>query len=400
VGETPSTSDLQNAISSQESGGSYTAVNSQSGALGKYQIMPQDWFGLIGLNPNSKEDIQEFLNNPTQQDQLYSQIMDTLGAQYGGNTDKILAAYYGGDAAAQIVGTPAADQPQPGGMPSINQYVQQVESKLNTGGSIQSFVDNINNGIMTISQVPTQYRKKVSDALAAQGGQLSSAQQQSVQGMLNIYQTTGQIPPMGMGSPLMRMEFYQTVGSGGQSLVSGAAANKATIAGATSALKTQQTQYAANQTSLGTLDQQLQLLQTYSNKVDRSGSPILNKYELWLKGQVQGDADTQALQNIVLTASTEFAKILSGASASISGVTVSTAQDAQNLLNANMTPEQINQIISVMKTEGQYRLDNQKNSINQIQSDIKNIGQTPSPTTGGSVTSGTTPSGVSYTVSQ
>lgn len=123
--------DIQTAIASQESGGDYTAVNKDSGALGKYQIMPEYWFASINLDPNSEEDKQKFLSSPELQDKAYSNVINSLQKQYAGDQDKVIAAYYGGDAAAQIVGTPAADKKQGGGKyPSINEYVQQVKDRM------------------------------------------------------------------------------------------------------------------------------------------------------------------------------------------------------------------------------------------------------------------------------
>lgn len=195
-----------------------------------------------------------------------------------------------------------------------------------------------------------------------------------LKGLLNIYKTTGVIPPMGLSGKGMREQFYAAVGAGGQDIVSIAALNKARISGLNKALGTQENQYAATNTSLGTLDKQLNLVEEYSKKVDRTGTPIANKYLLWLKGDVQGDADTKAFENIVTTASNEFAKILSGSSASIAGVTVSSAAEAKNLLNASQTPEQLAEVIKVMRQEGQYRLDSQKESIQTIKDDFKGEG--------------------------
>jgi len=128
MGSTSSGS-LTDAISAQESGGDYSASNPDSGALGKYQIMPKFWFKSIGLDPNSDEDKNTFLNTPALQDQLHTNIINSLSAQYNGDKDKIIAAYYGGDPAAKIVGTPAADKPQ-GKYPSINDYVNQVKGRM------------------------------------------------------------------------------------------------------------------------------------------------------------------------------------------------------------------------------------------------------------------------------
>lgn len=131
---------LTDALVAQESGGDYSAQNADSGALGKYQIMPKFWFKSIGLDPNSEADKQTFLNTPALQDQLHANIIDSLSKQYNGNKDKIIAAYYGGGKAADIVGTPAADVKQ-GKYPSINEYVNQVKGRMEkTANAGEDFV--------------------------------------------------------------------------------------------------------------------------------------------------------------------------------------------------------------------------------------------------------------------
>lgn len=124
-----------NALVAQESGGSYTTVNKDSGALGKYQIMPFN-LGYAGLK-NTPEDIQKFLGSPDLQDKAFSSMISELYTKYGGDLVKVAAAYYGGNGAASIVGTPAADKTQ-GKYPSINEYVTQVLGRiegLNVSGS-------------------------------------------------------------------------------------------------------------------------------------------------------------------------------------------------------------------------------------------------------------------------
>ena len=197
-------------------------------------------------------------------------------------------------------------------------------------------------------------------------------------GMLSVWQSGGGTPSFGYGATgsATRNAFYQSIGqaqTAGTDVVGEAMSNKASLAGATTALKTQQNQLSANQTALSTLDKQLKIVQSYSNKVDRSGRPVLNKYLLWTKNQFAGDEDTAALNNAIQTASYEFSKILSGAAASIAGVTISSADDAKNVLNANMTPSQINEVVSLMMTEGKNRLTSQQSTIDQIKQDIKDL---------------------------
>ncbi|OQB04534.1 MAG: Transglycosylase SLT domain protein [Parcubacteria group bacterium ADurb.Bin216] len=134
-GGTPTASSIGSAITAQESGGNYRAVNKDSGALGAHQIMP---FHLpkIGLT-TSTADQQKFLNSPELQDKLQAMIIDENIKNYG-SKEKAIAAYYGGGLAAKNYGTKQGDIQgkydalgRPTGYPSVNEYVSQVLSRLN-----------------------------------------------------------------------------------------------------------------------------------------------------------------------------------------------------------------------------------------------------------------------------
>ncbi len=220
-----------------------------------------------------------------------------------------------------------------------------------------------------------------------------------LQGMLNVYKTTGVLPPFGLSgkSPLRTQFFAALGGSGGQDIVAGANTNKAVLQGLKTAYSTQQNQLSANKTAIGTLDKQLDLAKVYSDKVSRSNSPFIAKYQNALKSGVFGDPDTAAFNNIVKTASAEFAKILSGSSASISGATVSSQAEAEKLLNSAMSKGQFNEVMGLMQKEAKFRLSTQQGTINELQTQIGNIGKdTTNPTaplnigSSGSFTSGVT----------
>lgn len=302
----------------------------------------------------------------------YSDTVSTFGAQNSGVT-------------AQDGGTFSSfNSPEAGLQAGIKLLKSDVYANLTVDQAMKKWSNNGYGADVSPSLNPNQTVGSLSDSQLQQltsdmatresGSSVKSSASDELQGMLDIYHTTGVIPPMGLSASGLRTQFYAAIGKEGPGAVSDASANKAEIAGATTALRTQTNQYAANQTSIGTLDKQLDLVQSYSDKVDRTGSPLFNKYLLYLKGSVAGDADTAAFQNIVNTASAEFAKILSGSSASIAGVTVSSQQDAKNLLNASMSADQLSSVIGLMKAESNYRLTSQKDSINTLTSDIKNIG--------------------------
>ncbi len=106
------------AEAQQESGGSYTSVNTQSGALGKYQIMPanvpswsQKYMGVTWT-------AQQFLGDPAKQEALARAVLSDYYNQYGAR----------GAASAWYSGNPALNMnynPQNGG-PSIGAYVDSV----------------------------------------------------------------------------------------------------------------------------------------------------------------------------------------------------------------------------------------------------------------------------------
>lgn len=134
VNQVVSSVGIGDAIKAQE-GGQYTTVNPDSGALGKYQIMPINIGNVINpttgkpLDGKNPQDVQLFLNTPALQDQAYQKIISDLSTKYNNDPAKIAAAYYGGAGGVAKLGTTAADVKQ-GNYPSINDYVKQVISKL------------------------------------------------------------------------------------------------------------------------------------------------------------------------------------------------------------------------------------------------------------------------------
>lgn len=234
------------------------------------------------------------------------------------------------------------------------------------------------NGISLVNPLDTQYKQaqisKLNSEARAAEAQDAAVNPDVLQGMLNVYKSTGVLPSFGMsGKSPLRAQFYAALGADG-SIVTDANTNKTVRAGLTQAYKTQQNQLAANQTAISTLDQQLGLAKTYSDKVNRSSSPLIAKYVLGAKSGVFGDPDAAALNNIVKTASYEFAKILSGSAASVAGVTVSSAADAEAMLNSAMSKGQFNEVLGLMNKEANYRLNSQKDTLKQLESDLNDVG--------------------------
>jgi hypothetical protein len=121
------------------------------------------------------------------------------------------------------------------------------------------------------------------------------------------------------------------------------AANKATI----SNLQKQQAVVTAFE---NTASKNLDLANSLSAKVDRTGSPVINRYLLQLKGQYAGDTDTQLLNNAVETAASEYAKVMSGGMGNIA-VTDSARQHAREMLSSAMSKGTLSQAVALMKQE-------------------------------------------------
>jgi hypothetical protein len=110
------------ALSGQESGGNYGAVNPGSGARGRYQIMPAnwpDWARRAGLPPGAPQ-------TPDNQEIVARQIVMDYFEQYG-NWRDVAVAWYSGP--ANIAQKRYSDRPQRGG-PSINDYADSVVSRM------------------------------------------------------------------------------------------------------------------------------------------------------------------------------------------------------------------------------------------------------------------------------
>lgn len=111
------------AIAGKESGGNYNATNPDSGASGKFQIMPENW-GVwsreAGLGPKAAR-------SPANQELVAKYKMQQYYQQFG-NWRDVAIAWYGGPGAVSY-----SDQQKnrkQGKYPSINQYADEVVSRI------------------------------------------------------------------------------------------------------------------------------------------------------------------------------------------------------------------------------------------------------------------------------
>lgn len=121
------------AISSQESGGNYGAVNKSSGALGKYQIMPgningskRGWdYEALGRDVS----ISEFLKSPQIQEAIARAKLQSYYNKWGA-AGAAVAWYAGPGTVSGYLSNPGRYTNPQGAYPSIASYVNSVLGRM------------------------------------------------------------------------------------------------------------------------------------------------------------------------------------------------------------------------------------------------------------------------------
>ena len=92
-----------------------------------------------------------------------------------------------------------------------------------------------------------------------------------------------------------------------------------------------------------------------SAKVDRSGSPVVNRWYLAGNNKLRGDVDTATFNTAVNVFANEYAKIMSGSMGN-TPVSDSARKEAHEILNTAQTPEQLRANIKLLQREMKNRL--------------------------------------------
>lgn len=121
-----------NAISGQESGGSYGVVNRDSGALGKYQVMPSNIAGSGGWDKEAlgyNISTAQYLASPELQEQLAGFKLKQYYDKYGA-AGAAVAWYAGPGAADKYVRSGHISTSSEGNYPTQYAYVQSVLRRM------------------------------------------------------------------------------------------------------------------------------------------------------------------------------------------------------------------------------------------------------------------------------
>lgn len=205
------------------------------------------------------------------------------------------------------------------------------------------------------------YKGTLLDYMTAKkgAGASTSLSPDDVNFLAQTYLTTGQIPSLGYGAAAATMKAEVIHAAMQQAQAQGMTGSDVALAKAsyqanTSALTQTQKQQAATVTYEKTAKANLQLVSKLSNAVDRTGSPLVNHYLLYLKGQVQGDTDTAQYENAIRGAANEYAKVMTG-SLGNAAATDAAAAKAEASINAAMSNGTIQDVIALMNTEMENR---------------------------------------------
>jgi len=132
TGTAPTLASIQRGVFGQESssGTVDTSKPNYAGAIGPMQMLPETFEGLKkeGIIPSGYD-----INNPVHNRDAGNKLLEKYYKQYNGDTDKTLAAYYGGPGAVNkdgTINTDWKDKLNPNA-PTVGQYIAQVKQRSN-----------------------------------------------------------------------------------------------------------------------------------------------------------------------------------------------------------------------------------------------------------------------------
>lgn len=184
------------------------------------------------------------------------------------------------------------------------------------------------------------------------------------------YNVDGTLPPMGMGMAAAGLR---------AKILNRAAERTATSGMSPEEIRIWQTGNAANKSALTKLENQAQMVSSFektfsknadmvdqlSAQVDRTGTPVLNRWIQSGKRSIAGDPALSQFDVAVKSTANEFAKIVSGGMGN-SPTAEGEIKKINDLLNTAQTPEQVTAVLNTMRQETQNRLagfDEQRKSL-------------------------------------
>lgn len=190
------------------------------------------------------------------------------------------------------------------------------------------------------------------------------------------YLNTGHMPSMGFGGTEVRMQVLDRAAQKAQEMggPQAVAVNQAIYKSTAAELQKVQGQegnvmaYEANATK------QMDMVLALNNQVPRSQVPAINKAILAGQTEIEGDPQATKLMNAVLTASTEYAKVMSGGTGSAAASSDASRKEAQRLMEASMNPQQLAAVIQQEKQSMRNRIQGFAETRQQLQQRLQGLG--------------------------
>lgn len=196
------------------------------------------------------------------------------------------------------------------------------------------------------------------------------------------YLKTGSLPTLGMGKDAASSktaiinkasEIAEKYGAGD------IAYNKAVTDANKGALKTMQQRQSTLQAAEQTATKNLDLALSLAKNVPDTGSPIVNRIVRNVANDYLGDPETQSFVNAILTAASEYAKVVSGAFSN-QALTDSARNEAKERISTALTKGQLESVIATMKQEMENAKTSNQEQIDSLGDSLKNLGNSSNPT--------------------
>lgn len=278
----------------------------------------------------------------------------------------------------------AKEMVKAGDAPDVNSALERLKDKafqVSTGtGKRDLFVDD-KGGYHYLNQgddVPSGWKPAKGGATA-----INAMSPDAVDDAAHTWIMTG-APPQGLGrSPLTlaaianrKAEIERDKGDDASASASAQVANKATQHGLDVLEKQASVMGVAEKTATKNLDQ----IEKMAAKVDRTGSPLVNKLRNAWSLHVIQDPDLAALKNIVSETTTEYAKVMSGQTTG-AGVSDAARAQTEKLLSVSDNPKAFAAEIATMRQAMRNRVDGTEQQRQEIMGRLK--GKKPADDQGG-----------------
>lgn len=123
-------------------------------------------------------------------------------------------------------------------------------------------------------------------------------------------------------------------------------------------------------------EKRLDLVLGLAKKADLSGSPALNRWIRAGRQNIEGDADVNNLNSAMISLQAELAKVLSGALGN-AGVSDAARAEAAQIINSNMSMEQLNSLAPNIRKELHFKLDSFKEQRKSLEDSLRVPGGGP-----------------------